>query len=70
MNSIKIAYASKNKKNLPIYGIPKKKELREFTTTEKDMAKGVSRMPLDLSRIVSEDILEEPAKGGTPPVKR
>jgi len=42
---IKMAYASLTKKNLPIYGI-KNKDLREFTTTEKDLDKGISRIPL------------------------
>jgi hypothetical protein len=34
--NIKSAYASKKKKNIPVYGI-KSKELREFCTTEKDL---------------------------------
>lgn len=45
MNVIKMAYTSRCKQNLPIYGI-KNKDLREFTTTEKDRDKGISRMPL------------------------
>lgn len=44
--------------NLPIYGI-KYKELREFATTEKDLEKGISRIPLQLSRIYEEDVLED-----------
>jgi hypothetical protein len=40
-----MSYASKVKTNLPIYGI-KNKDLREFTTTEKDVEKGISRIPL------------------------
>lgn len=44
-NVIKIAYTSKSKANLPIYGI-KNKDLREFATTEKDLEKGISRIPL------------------------
>jgi hypothetical protein len=44
-NVIKVGYATKKKMNIPIYGI-KSKDLREFTTTEKDMEKGVSRIPL------------------------
>jgi len=54
---IKIAYSSKTKQNLPIYGI-KNKDLREFTTTEKDLEKGVSRIPLQLARILTEDLIE------------
>lgn len=53
-----MAYTSKCKQNLPIYGI-KNKDLREFTTTEKDRDKGVSRIPLKLARLFEEDILEE-----------
>lgn len=59
MSTIKIAYASKKHRNLPIFGIPKSKELREFTTTDKDLAKGVSRIPLQLSRLHDEDIIDE-----------
>lgn len=33
--------------------------MREFTTTEKDRDKGVSRIPLKLARLFEEDILEE-----------
>lgn len=44
--------------NIPIYGI-KQKDLREFTTTEKDLEKGVSRIPLQLARIYEEDVMEE-----------
>lgn len=58
MNVIKMAYTSKLKQNLPIYAI-KNKELREFTTTEKDRDKGISRIPLSLARIYEEDILED-----------
>lgn len=51
-----MAYTSKLKINLPIYGI-KDKRLREFTTTEKDRDKGISRMPMHLARIYEEDII-------------
>jgi len=43
-NVIKVGFATKKKTNLPIYGI-KNKDLRDFTTTEKDLEKGVSRIP-------------------------
>lgn len=33
--------------------------MREFTTTEKDMEKGVSRIPLNLSRLFEEDLLDD-----------
>lgn len=57
-NVIKVGYVTKRKQNLPIYGI-KSKDLREVTTTEKDMGKGVSRIPLQLARIYEEDVIEE-----------
>lgn len=56
LNVIKMAYTSKNKANLPVYGI-KNKELREFATTEKDLEKGISRIPLQLARIYEEDLV-------------
>lgn len=62
MNAIKLAYASKAKTNLPLFGI-KNKELREFTTTEKDLEKGVSRIPLQLARLYEEDVFEEDGDG-------
>lgn len=52
-----MSFASKTKQNLPIYGI-KNKDLREFTTTEKDLEKGISRIPLQLARIFEEDVIE------------
>lgn len=55
---IKVGFVTKKKMNLPIYGI-KQKDLREFTTTEKDLEKGVSRIPLQLARIYEEDVMEE-----------
>jgi hypothetical protein len=53
-----MAYMSKMKKNLPIYGL-KNKDLREFATTEKDRDKGISRMPLNLARIIDEDLIKD-----------
>lgn len=55
---VKVGYASKTKANLPVYGI-KNKDLREFTTTEKDLEKGISRVPLQLARIYEEDVIED-----------
>jgi hypothetical protein len=48
----------RKRRNLPIFGI-KNKDLREFCTTEKDLEKGVSRIPLNLSRLYEEDLLDE-----------
>jgi hypothetical protein len=58
INALKLAFTAKTKRNLPIYGI-KIKDLREFTTTEKDLERGISRIPLMLSRLTDEDILDE-----------
>ena len=62
-----MAFTSTCKRNLPIYGI-KNKNLREFTTTEKDRDKGISRIPLPLARIYEEDIIEESSEPILPPV--
>ena len=53
-----MAYSSKLKSNLPIFGL-KNKDLREFTTTEKDRDKGISRIPLKLARLYEEDVLRD-----------
>jgi hypothetical protein len=45
------------KKNCPIYGITGK-DLKEFTTTEKDFKKGVSKHPLD-EHLINEDLMSE-----------
>ena len=58
LNIIKKSYIALKSENLPIYGI-KNKELREFTTTEKDLEKGISRVPLILARIYEEDIIKK-----------
>ena len=55
LNIMKVCYASVCKRNLPVYGI-KNKTLREFQTTEKDVDKGISRMPLRIARIYEEDV--------------
>ncbi len=67
VNSIKIAFISKKKRNLPIYGV-KCKDLREFTTTEKDLERGISRIPLQLSRLNEEDLLDDQAEALIPNV--
>jgi hypothetical protein len=57
-NVIKVGYVAKKKKNLPIFGI-KFKELRDYTTNEADVGKGISRIPLQLARLYEEDVMEE-----------
>ena len=44
------------KENLPIFGIAKAKQLADFCTTEKDVARGISRVPILLARIYEEDV--------------
>ena len=51
-----MAYLSQMQENLPIFGISKTRALTDFATTEKDVARGISRMPLILARIYEEDI--------------
>ena len=53
-----MGYVAKKKKNLPIFGI-KFKELRDYTTNESDVGKGISRIPLQLARQYEEDVMEE-----------
>lgn len=55
-NVIKMAYLSLCQQNLPIFGISKQRALADFATTERDVARGISRMPLVLARIYEEDI--------------
>jgi len=58
MNVIKRCYIKIHNKNLPIYAVPTK-DLRDYTTTEKDFKKNVSKHPLDSHRITDEDLLKE-----------
>lgn len=44
IQSLKLAFISSTKSDMPIYGI-KSKDLREYTTTDKDVEKGKSRIP-------------------------
>lgn len=44
------------KENLPVYGIVKAKSLSDFATTEKDVARGISRIPILLARLYEEDV--------------
>ena len=58
MDILKLKYVERLKANLPIYGIPKI-NLRDFTTTEKDMKRGQSRFPPDQFRLKEEDLIRE-----------
>lgn len=53
---LKLVFVSVTQNNLPIFGIAKQKTLQEFCTTESDVARGLSRMPLVLARLYEEDI--------------
>ena len=68
INILKVGYLSKTKQNLAIFGVvsffqinldQQPKILKEFTTTKNDVKKGVSRVPLDLSRLRDEDTAME-----------
>ena len=49
---LKTAYMAIVKHNLPSFGIAKTKgQLVDFATTKRDVARGISRMPIELSRI-------------------
>jgi len=46
------------RENLPIFGIAKK-NLADYTTTEKDMKKGQTRYPSPSLRLREEDLIKE-----------
>jgi hypothetical protein len=55
---IKHRFCQFSQHNLPIFGI-EKSDLRDFTTTEKDMRKGTSKYPPMQFRLKQEDLLKE-----------
>ena len=66
MNLLKKRYAEHVKKNLPIFDISEK-NLKGFTTTEKDKKRGVERFPPDNFRNYDHDLIkEEPVSNTTP----
>jgi hypothetical protein len=56
ISALKMAFMSIARDNLPIFGIAKSKQLEDFCTSQKDVSRGISRMPLILARIYEEDI--------------
>ena len=52
-----------HKKNCPIYGITGK-DLKDFTTTEKDYKKGISKHPLD-EHLINEDLMTDGVMAST-----
>jgi hypothetical protein len=63
-STLKLAYVTLKRNNLKIFGIGKSRNLSDFVTTEKDVQKGNTRIPLALARLYDEDIMsdEEVAK--------
>ena len=51
-------YASLTKTNLPVYKIDEK-NLKGFTTTEKDMKRGIEKFPPIEMRDYANDIIQE-----------
>lgn len=47
-------FYNRRKANLPLFAV-KTKDLREYTTTRKDLEKGISKAPLIYSRIYDFD---------------
>ena len=58
MDVLKKVFYILKQKNLPIFYVTSK-DLREFTTTEKDMNKGQSRFPTPNYRTMEEDLFDE-----------
>ena len=57
ISTLKVAFVSIRHENLKIFGFKKFKSLQMYVTTEKDIGKGINRMPLGLARMHDEDIL-------------
>lgn len=55
---LKIRFLEMKRENLPIFGI-NKGNLRDYTTTEKDMKKGQTRFPSPSLRVREEDLIKE-----------
>jgi len=55
LDVIKRLYIVKMNKNVPIYCVTAK-DLKDFTTTEKDMKKGENRYPPREFRVETEDL--------------
>jgi hypothetical protein len=55
---LKLRYLEMKRENLPIFGIAKS-NLKDYTTTEKDMKKGQTRYPSPSLRLRDEDLIKE-----------
>jgi mevalonate kinase len=51
---LKQSYKAQTKQSLPLYGV-KFKKLNEFSSTKKDMKKGIKRIPLELARLRDDE---------------
>ncbi len=58
---LKASFMTVCKKDLPIYGV-KQKTLKDFTTSQNDVKKGVCRIPLELARLKFEDTIGDESK--------
>mgnify|MGYP003340512854 CR=1 FL=1 len=58
INILKTHFAETNGINLPIFGAPAT-NLSQFTTTEKDSKRGISKFPPVQYRLREEDVLRE-----------
>lgn len=58
LDVLKRVYYVKKQKNVPIF-YATCKDLREFTTTEKDMKKDIGRFPTPNYRTAEEDLFDE-----------
>ena len=56
VDQLKRLYIVKKGKNCPLFGIVEK-DLKDFTTTEKDFKKGTNRRPLE-SMLINEDLVK------------
>jgi hypothetical protein len=52
---LKVQYFEITKKNLPIYGVSSK-SLRDYLTTDKDLMRGITRVPTIKFRMWEQDI--------------
>ena len=56
IDTIKLFYSAATRENICVFAVRQKK-LAMYTTQESDIKKGISKMPLPLARINSEDIV-------------
>ena len=64
MTILKTEYANSVKKNLSVFEIPEK-NLKGFTTTDKDKKRGIEKYPLNQFRNYDHDIFKDEAHNQT-----